>query len=106
MRRYYFLIASTDFLFFQEPIEEILRERMRHYLSTDKNIDFCLTTNLDFLDSPSLKQIKEYVVKPSAAIVSLNPKFIDWLKLRVRYGITGSFTSLSFQEKNSILLVN
>lgn len=106
MKRYYFLIASTDFLFFQEPIEEILRERMRHYLSIDKSIDFCLTTNLDFLDSPSLKQIKENTIKPSAAVVSLNPKFIDWLKLRVCYGITGSFTSSSFQERNSILLVS
>nr|YP_009502035.1 hypothetical protein [Porolithon onkodes]ASB29637.1 hypothetical protein [Porolithon onkodes] len=106
MKRYYFLIATTDFLFFQEPIEEILRERMRHYLSIEKSLDFCLTTNLDFLDTPSLKQIKENIVTPSAAVVSLNPKFIDWLKLRVRYGITGSFTSLSFQQQNSILLVS
>lgn len=106
MRRYYFLIASTDFLFFQEPIEEILRERIRYYFFIGKNIDFCLTTNLDFLDAPSLKQIQESIVKPSAAVVSLNPKFIDWLKLRIHYGITGSFVSSSFQEKNSILFVS
>jgi len=105
MRRYYFLIASKDFLFFQEPIEEILRERIRHYLSINKNIDFCLTTDLDFLEASSLKPIKSNLVKPSAAIVSLNPKFINWLKLRVHYGITGSFISSSFEEQNSVLSI-
>lgn len=105
MRRYYFLIASKDFLFFQEPIEEILRERIRHYFSINKNIDFCLTTDLNFLEASSLKPIKNNLVKPSAAIVSLNPKFIDWLKLRVHYGITGSFTSSSFEEQNSVLSI-
>ena len=105
MRRYYFLIASKDFLFFQEPIEEILRERISHYFSINKNIDFCLTTDLDFLEASSLKPIKSNLVKPSAAIVSLNPKFINWLKLRVHYGITGSFTSSSFEEQNSVLSI-
>ena len=105
MRRYYFLIASKDFLFFQEPIEEILRERMSHYFSINKNIDFCLTTDLNFLEASSLKPIKNNLVKPSAAIVSLNPKFINWLKLRIHYGITGSFTSSSFEGQNSVLLI-
>ena len=106
MKRYYFFIASKDFLFFQEPIEEILRERIKHYLSINKNIDFCLTTDLNFLEATSLQHIKDNLVKPSAAIVSLNPKFIDWLKLRVHYGITGSFSSSSFQEQNTVLAVN
>ena len=105
MRRYYFFIASQDFLFFQEPIEEILRERIRHYTSINKKIDFCLTKDLTFLDTPSLKQIKVNLVKPSVAIVSLNPKFIDWLKLRVRYGVTGSFTALSFQDQNRLVSI-
>lgn len=105
MKRYYFFIASQDFLFFQEPIEEILRERIRHYTSINKKIDFCLTKDLTFLDIPSLKPIRANLVKPSVAIVSLNPKFIDWLKLRVHYGITGSFTALSFQEKNRLISI-
>ena len=102
MIRYYFLVASQDFLFRQEPIEEILRERIRHYNSIKKDIDFVLTTNLDFLDEPSLKHIEKNLMKPSAAVISLNPKFINWLKLRVQYGIKGSFISSSFKGHNSL----
>ena len=104
MVRYYFLVASQDFLFYQEPIEEILRERIRHYSSIKKEIDFSFTTNLDFLNQPDLKYIKKNLIKPSAAVVSLNPKFIDWLKLRVQYGIKGSFMSSSLNMYNSLLL--
>lgn len=102
MIRYYFLVASQDFLFRQEPMEEILRERIRHYNAIKKDIDFGFTTNLDFLDEPSLKDIKKNLIKPSAAIISINPKFIDWLKLRVQYGIKGSFLSSSFKGYNSL----
>lgn len=102
--RYYFLVASQDFLFYQEPIEEILRERIRHYKSIKKDIDFGFTTNLDFLDDPELNYIKENLIKPSAAVVSLNPKFIDWLKLRVQYGMKGSFISSSLKRYDSLFL--
>ena len=69
------------------------------------HIDFCLTTDLNFLEASSLKPIKNNLVKPSAAIVSLNPKFINWLKLRIHYGITGSFTSSSFEEQKIVLSI-
>ena len=103
MIRYYFLVASQDFLLYQEPIEEILRERIRHYRSIKKEIDFCFTTNLDFLDHSDLEDIKNKLITPSAAVISLNPRFIDWLKLRIQYGITGSFMSLPRYKYNSLL---
>nr|YP_007878146.1 conserved hypothetical plastid protein [Calliarthron tuberculosum]AGA63757.1 conserved hypothetical plastid protein [Calliarthron tuberculosum] len=105
MIRYYFLIATQDFFLRQEPIEEILRERIRHYNNLKKDIDFCLTTNLSFLNSPDLKIIKTQLIKPSAAIVSLNPKFIDWLKLRTNYAIKGSFMSLPLQMTNALITI-
>ena len=101
---YYFLVASQDFFFYQEPIEEILRERIRHYKSIEKDLDFSFTTNLDFLNEPDLVHIRESLIKPSAAIVSLNPKFINWLKLRVQYGVTGNFVSSSLKRYNSLFL--
>ena len=104
MIRYYFLIASQDFLFYQEPVEEILRERMNHYSALNKEIDFFATVNLDFLNRPDLEFVKQKLTKPSAAIISLNPKFIDWLKLRVQYGIKGSFVSSDIKKDNKILL--
>nr|YP_010728867.1 hypothetical protein P6G75_pgp104 [Lithothamnion corallioides]WEA77131.1 hypothetical protein [Lithothamnion corallioides] len=102
MIQYYFLVASQDFLLSQEPIEEILRERIKHYKELKKNIDFGVTTNLSFLNDPDLKYIKKQLLKPSAAIISLNPQFINWLKLRICYAIKGSFSSTSMQIQNSI----
>ena len=102
--QYYFLIASKDFLLYQEPIEEILRERIRHYKTIKKNIDFFFTTNLEFLNLSDLHYIKKKLKVPSAAIVSLNPKFIDWLKLRIHYGIKGSFISSDFNTSENSLI--
>lgn len=105
-KRYYFLIASKDFLLYQEPVEEVLRERMRHYVSIKKNIDFCFTTKLDFLDHTNLIYLKKQLIIPSAAIVSLNPNFINWLKLRIQYGVKGSFVSSSFNKYSNMFLSN
>jgi hypothetical protein len=106
MIRHYFLIATRDFFLYQEPIEEILRERIRHYNNLEKDIDFCLTANLSFLNSPDLRIIEKQLIKPSVAIVSLNPKFIDWLKLRTNYAIKGSFMSSRLQMNNSLVTID
>lgn len=102
--RCYFLIASKDFLLYQEPVEEILRERIKHYKAIKKNVDFYFITNLDFLDQPDLIYIKKKLIQPSAAVISLNPKFINWLKLRLHYGITGSFMTSSINKYDKLLL--
>nr|YP_010471001.1 hypothetical protein N4M48_pgp191 [Synarthrophyton patena]UVF62830.1 hypothetical protein [Synarthrophyton patena] len=102
MIQYYFLVASQDFLLYQEPIEEILRERINHYNNLNKSIDFGVTINLSFLNDPDLKYIQQQLVKPSMAIISLDSQFIDWLKLRIQYVITGSFLSSSINIKNSL----
>ena len=60
------------------------------------------TTNLSFLNSPDLKNIKSQLLKPSAAVISLNPQFINWLKLRIHYAVTGSFISSSIKIRNSL----
>lgn len=105
MIRYYFLVATQDFLLRQEPIEEILRERIRHYKNLQKDIDFCLTTDLCFLNSPDLEVVKRQLTKPGIAIISLNPRFIDWLKLRIHYAIKGSFF-MSYPLSMSNILIS
>lgn len=102
--RYYFLVASKDFLLYQEPVEEILRERIRHYKAIKKNIDFFFTTNLEFLNLSDLQDVKKNLITPSAAIVSRNPKFIDWLKLRIHYGVKGSFVSSEININKNCLI--
>ena len=105
MIRYYFFVANQDFLFYQEPIEEILRERMGHYNALGKEIDFCITTDLGFLDIEELQHIKKHLYEPSIAILSLNPRFIDWLKLRIQCGFKGNFLSSYSRLHNKLFLL-
>ena len=103
MIRYYFLIATQNFLLKQEPIEEVLRERVRHYESLNKDLDFGITNNLSFLDQVDLEYIKKQILEPSVAIFSLNPKFIDWLRLRMQYVIVGSYLSPHLIKNNNLV---
>lgn len=98
IKNYYFVIASQDFLIREEPIEEILRERMNHYNKYNRKIDFWLMLDPFFLNADTMKDIKSNLKKPSAAIVSLDSKFIDWLKLRLGYVMIGSFQSVSIER--------
>nr|YP_009314645.1 Hypothetical protein ycf54 [Neoizziella asiatica]SCW23100.1 Hypothetical protein ycf54 [Neoizziella asiatica] len=93
MTTYYFAIASQDFLLYEEPLEEVLRERINHYKNIEKMIDFWLVPNPSFINAPEMKHIRKQLVKPSVAILSSNPKFIEWIKLRFGFVLTGQFES-------------
>jgi hypothetical protein len=95
MKTYYFAIASQDFLLREEPVEEILRERINHYKSIKKVIDFWFVLNPSFVDAPEMVTAKKQLTKSSAAIISHNPKFIEWLKLRLGFVLIGKFDSSS-----------
>nr|YP_009500361.1 hypothetical protein [Gracilariopsis heteroclada]AXE43523.1 hypothetical protein [Gracilariopsis heteroclada] len=93
MNNYYFVIASKNFLMNEEPIEEILRERTSHYKNIQKDIDFWFVTNPNFIKSLQINYINKQVAENYAAIVSLDEKFIQWLKLRIGFVIIGQFQS-------------
>nr|YP_010850944.1 hypothetical protein Ycf54 [Aphanocladia stichidiosa]WGH14030.1 hypothetical protein Ycf54 [Aphanocladia stichidiosa] len=95
MYNYHFAFASQSFFLDQEPIEEILRERTQYYSSCKKDIDFWFVLNPKFLSS--LDDKLNYCDKNQsfAAIVSLDKQFIQWLKLRLVFVYTGSFSSKS-----------
>lgn len=95
MQTYYYVLASQRFLLQEEPIEEVLRERTRHYHEQEKEIDFWLVKQPAFLEAPELSQQKAECPQPSVAIISTNPQFITWLKLRLEYVITGEFSAPS-----------
>ena len=59
MKTYYFAIASQDFLLHEEPVEEVLRERMNHYKNIKKMIDFWLVLNPSFIHAPEMLHIKK-----------------------------------------------
>lgn len=102
MTTYYFAIASQDFLLSEEPIEEILRERTNHYKNFNKRVDFWFVANPLFLDASNMSQIRKQLLKPSAAVISLDPKFIQWLKLRLVFVITGNFQAPSVEIPNPL----
>nr|YP_010198117.1 hypothetical protein LK226_pgp189 [Gracilaria ornata]UAD86533.1 hypothetical protein [Gracilaria ornata] len=93
MPKYYFAIASRNFLMNEEPIEEILRERTNHYKNIKKDIDFWFITNSDLSESFNIEHIYKQLKEDYAAIISLDKKFIQWLKLRIGFVTIGEFQS-------------
>jgi hypothetical protein len=91
MTTYYFVAASEKFLLEEEPLDEVLSERTSNYSAQGKEIDFHLVRSPKFLQLSSLQSVAQKVPKPTAAVISTDPVFIRWLKLRLEYVATGSF---------------
>ena len=91
MTTYFFVAASEKFLTVEEPIEEILKERMRNYKENNKEIDFWLLKNPSFLQTPQFFDLKAKIPSPPAAILSTDKKFITFLKLRLEFVAVGEF---------------
>ncbi len=95
MQTYYFVLASQRFLLEEEPFAEVLKERRRHYQEQEKTIDFWLVKQPAFLETPEMQTIKAQCPQPAAAVISTNPQFIQWLKLRLEYVLLGEFQAPS-----------
>ncbi|MGB5963739.1 MAG: MgPME-cyclase complex family protein [Coleofasciculaceae cyanobacterium] len=95
MKTYYYVLASQRFLTEEEPIDETLKERTRNYHEQEKAIDFWLVIQPAFLESPEMAKVKQECPQPAAAIISTNPQFITWLKLRLEFVKTGEFKAPS-----------
>ena len=91
MTTYFFVAASEKFLTVEEPIEEILKERMRNYKENNKEIDFWLLKNPSFLQTAQFIDLKAKIPLPPAAILSTDKKFITFLKLRLEFVAVGEF---------------
>ena len=91
MTTYFFIAASEKFLTVEEPIEEILKERIRNYKENNKEIDFWLLKNPSFLQTNQFVNLKAKIPSPSAAVLSTDKKFITFLKLRLEFVAVGEF---------------
>ena len=91
MKTYFFVAASERFLTLEEPIDEILKERMRNYKENNKEIDFWLLKNPSFLQTTQFADLKAKIPSPPAAILSTDKKFITFLKLRLEFVAVGEF---------------
>jgi hypothetical protein len=95
MATYHYVLASRHFLLEEEPLDEVLRERTRDYQEKEKEIDFWLVEQPAFLEAPEMASVKAQCPQPAAAIISTNPTFITWLRLRLEYVLTGQFEAPS-----------
>ena len=95
MNEYHFVAARERFLTEEEPLEEVLRERRRNYAENDKSVDFWLVRQPAFLTAPEFASLRDQLPQPSAAVVSTDPTFITFLKLRLEYVLVGSFEAPS-----------
>ena len=95
MSTYYFVAASETFLTQEEPLEEVLRERVRDYSEKGKEIDFWHIKQPAFLNAPELKEQASAIPQPAAAVISTDAVFIDFMKLRLEYVLKGSFDAPS-----------
>ena len=95
MSTYYFVAASEAFLIEEEPLDEVLRERVRNYGEQGKTIDFWLVKRPAFLSAPELATQVASVPRPAAAVVSTDEKFITFLKLRLEFVVQGRFEAPS-----------
>ena len=91
MTTYFFVAASEKFLTVEEPLDEILKERMRNYKENNKEIDFWLLRNPSFLQTSKFVDLKSKIVSPPAAVISTDKKFITFLKLRLEFVAVGEF---------------
>jgi len=91
MTTYFFVAASEKFLTVEEPIEEILKERMRNYKENNKEIDFWLLKNPSFLQTTQFAELKAKIPYTPAVVLSTDKKFITFLKLRLEFVAVGKF---------------
>ena len=91
MTTYFFVAASKKFLTVEEPLEEILKERVRNYKENNKEIDFWLLENPSFLKANQFFGLTAKIPSPPAAVISTDKKFITFLKLRLEFVAVGEF---------------
>ena len=91
MTTFFFVAASEKFLTIEEPIEEILKERIRNYKENNKEIDFWLLKNPTFLQTNQFADLTAKIPSPPAAVLSTDKKFITFLKLRLEFVAVGEF---------------
>ena len=91
MTKYFFIAASEKFLTVEEPLDEILKERMRNYKENNKEIDFWLLKNPSFLQTNQFADLKAKIPSTPAVVLSTDKKFITFLKLRLEFVAVGEF---------------
>ena len=95
MQTYHYVLASQHFLNVEEPLDEVLEERVRNYKEQEKEVDFWFVNQPAFLEAAELSSVKAQCPQPASAVISTNAQFITWLKLRLEFVLVGEFQAPS-----------
>jgi len=77
----------------EEPLDEVLAERVRNYGERNKPLDFWKVPQPRFIDDPQVKAALAACPRPALAVVSTDGQFIRWLRNRLAYVLMGSLES-------------
>lgn len=79
----------------KSPLKKFSKNVIATTKEKNKEIDFWVVMQPAFLELPEMQDIKAKCPQPCAAIVSTNPTFVTWLKLRLEYVYVGEFEAPS-----------
>jgi hypothetical protein len=89
--KYYFILGSENFLLKEEPLEEVLRERVQNFNKKKKALNFWIIPNPIFLKNIEFSELLNKVPQNCVTIISTDKSFITWLKLRIKNVASGFF---------------
>jgi len=94
---YHFLVANADFMLDEEEhFQEVLRERLRFFKEHNRDQDFWLLYEPDFLNE--FPDVCKRLKRPAVALVSTDSTWITFMKLRLDRVLRGSFEADTFAE--------
>jgi len=102
---YYYILGSKQFLFNEEPLEEMLRERAENYIKNQKNLNFWILPNPTFLNLPEYENVRKKLPPNNeniVGIISTNKSFITWLKLRLNNVLVGEISKTENSPLNPL----
>jgi len=92
--KYHFVVANAKFMLWEEEhFVELMKERLRYYGEQNRELDFWIVYEPEFLnDFPDLTK---KLGRPAVALVSRDPTWITFMKLRLDRVLKGEFEASS-----------
>ncbi|MCO5582867.1 hypothetical protein L7F22_036768 [Adiantum nelumboides] len=95
--KYHFLVANAKFMLDEEEhFQELMRERLRNFEERNREQDFWLVIEPQFLDR--FPDITKRLRRPAVALVSTDELWITFMKLRLDRVLRGEIEAESLTE--------
>lgn len=95
--QYHFVVANAKFMLDEEEhFQELMRERLRYFGEQNRDQDFWLVVEPEFL--ASFPDVSKRLGRPAVALVSTDATWITFMKLRLDRVLTGAFEADTVAE--------